>query len=937
MLPTGTVTFLFTDIEGSTPLWEKMPAEMQAAVAQHHALLRQAIENNGGHVFQILGDAFQAAFRLASQALCAALEAQRALQSVEWGDTGPIRVRMGLHTGPAELDPLPGPSGKPEYQVCHTLNRAARVMSAGFGGQILISRECANLVERELPAGVSLRDLGEHRLKGMQRLEHLYQVLAADLQQDFPPMATGLAHPHNLPLQLTSFIGREKEIAQLQKLFKETNTRLVTITGTGGMGKTRLALQLAEELLDAFPDGIWLVELAALVDPDDVPLSVATALRIRETPGQSVTAVLREYLALKHMLVILDNCEHVVGVAADLVNTLLLACPYLHVLATSQEILGLDGETLFRCPPLLFFNPDQPHPASEGKKFEQASASESVRLFIERAAAALPGFTLNIKNATTVIDICRRLEGIPLAIELAAARVRLLSVEQIASRLEDVFDLLTAGGRARLPRHQTLKALIDWSYNLLTANEQTVLMRLSVFSGGWDLAAAEAVASDGGIKSSQVLGLMGQLVDKSLILVESSDSSENRFQMLETIRQYACERLNEAGEINAVRDQHLEYYFRMAEQAKQHMWDEQQGDWFRRLSLEVDNLRNALRWALVEGPRVEENNDMAGRMASSLWYFWYLFGSLKEGRSWISAALDRNPQWNQTRASLLQADGTLAWQEGKLPLAISRLRESMDLFTLLEDQTGLAEATHMYGHAVFDQQNYTEAGNIFQRCLSLYEELGDRSIRIALISDLGLVACHKGDLPLARKYYEEGLALFVQNGFRDGEAQSYVRLGDIARLEGDYGRAEELYEKSLLINRELKISLEIACSLHKLGFIALHQGEMSHAQALFCESLALQRESGNQQGLAECLAGLASQRVCSGDFEGAAKYFGAANQILTRTGLPLGPADLAEWRRDEELARSRCDSISFERAWLKGMNEPVDDMVVSLLAAPPSL
>ena len=421
-------------------------------------------------------------------------------------------------------------------------------MSAGHGGQILMSHETKSLVEHDLPDGVCLRDLGEHQLKGMRKLEHLYQVVAENLQQDFPPLVTSLAHPHNLPAELTSLVGREKEVAELEKILIDQKARLVTITGAGGFGKTRLALRTAETVTELFKDGVWLVELVSLADGAFIPQEIAHTLRIREVPGQPVPEALREHLRKKHLLLVLENCEHMIQAAAELASELLRACPDLQILATSREILGVEGEVGYICPSLL--SPDYPTPdiALSTEYSEIPVTSAAVQLFAERATDAFPKFRLSKDNAATIADICQRLDGIPLAIELAAARARLLTVEQIAAHLDDVFHLLTGGSRSTVSHHQTLKALIDWSYNLLPIVEQTLFRRLSVFMGGWDLAAAEAVGVGDGIEGWEVLDLMAQLESKSLILVEPTENGHNRYRMLETFRQYAHERLIEVNE-----------------------------------------------------------------------------------------------------------------------------------------------------------------------------------------------------------------------------------------------------------------------------------------------------------------------------------------------------------------------------------------------------
>jgi predicted ATPase/class 3 adenylate cyclase len=926
------VTLLFTDIEGSTPLWEQMPTLMKRAVEKHHAILRKTIANNGGEVFQILGDAFQAAFSLATDGLRAAIQSQRELQDADWGETGPLRVRMGLHTGPLELSLIPNPSGVREYAVCHTLNRAARVMSAGYGGQILISNETKILIERELPEGVSLRDLGEHQLKGMRRPEHLYQVVAAGLLSDFPALASGITHPHNLPVEITSFVGREKEIDELKKIINEPNTHLVTITGPGGIGKTRLSLRIAEEMLGIFQDGVWLVELASLTDPAFLPQVIAQALHVREMPGQSMIKILQEYLGKKHLLLVLDNCEHIKPIVLDLVGELLSHCPQLQILATSREVLGLQGETVFQCPSLLSRRLTTITPKSSPEAFKELASEQAVRLFDERATKAYSGFKLTPKNISTVDEICTRLEGIPLAIELAAARLRVLSVEQIAKRLDDVFHLLTGGVSSKVPHHQTMKALIDWSYNLLTQAEKTIFLRLSVFISGWDLEAAEAIVCGNGIEKHQLIDLLAQLLDKSLIMMEMLECGENRYRMLEIIRRYANEKLCETDDCLAVYKKHLVYFSNLAEQAAPNLWEKDQEQWIERLSRENDNLRSALYWALKREAASNEEVEAGAKITADLWNFWYSSGVVKETISWLEIALARSPQPNQMRARLLSALGTFEWQLGHLKKAAERLQESLVLFKSLRDMPGLAEATHMYGHIVFDQQNYAGAERIFSDSLSIYETLNNTGVRVALIGDLGLVAYHQGNLGLAREYYEKCLTLSIQNGLRDNAAQSYLRIGDVFRLEGNYEKAEENYRKSLIINREIKFSREIACSLHKLGFIALYQGNINQAQALFLESLAVQEEVSNQQGIAECLAGLASVKAKQGEDEGAAIYFGAANKILERTGLPLAPADLAEWARDEKVVRSRYNSENFEQAWAKGCEASTEDLVAGILS-----
>ncbi|HZO88686.1 MAG TPA: adenylate/guanylate cyclase domain-containing protein, partial [Chthonomonadaceae bacterium] len=464
-MDSGTLTFLFTDIEGSTRLWEQHPEAMRSALARHDVLLQEAIEQHSGHVFKTIGDAFCAAFDAAPSALAAALSAQRALASEDWQAPIRLRVRMALHTGAAEArgGDYFGPP----------LNRVARMLAAGHGGQVLLSQAACDLLGDALPEGVSLRDLGRHRLRDLQQSEHLYQLLHPNLPADFPPLRSLEAFAHNLPVQLTSFIGREKEMEEIKRLL--STAHLLTLTGSGGCGKTRLALQVAADRVEEYADGVWLVELAAIADLGLVPQTVAVALGVSEEPNRPLGETLANYLRPKSLLLVLDNCEHLLTACAQLADTLLRTCPKVRILASSREGLGLLGEALYHVPSLSL--PDEKRLPT----LEQLSQYEAVRLFVERAVLSRPDFAVTAQNAASVVQICSRLDGIPLAIELAAARARALAVEQLAQRLDDRFRLLTGGSRTALPRQQTLRALIDWSYDLLSEAERTLLRRLSVF------------------------------------------------------------------------------------------------------------------------------------------------------------------------------------------------------------------------------------------------------------------------------------------------------------------------------------------------------------------------------------------------------------------------------------------------------------------------
>ncbi len=559
-LPSGTVTFLFTDIEGSTKLARQYRDSWETSAAK----------------------------------------SQKALFSEDWGDT-PIKVRMGIHTGKAELQQ------DGQYHGYLAMSHIQRLMSAGHGGQVLISAATQELLLEDLPEDISLRDLGERRLKDLIRPEHIYQLDIPGLPVDFPPLKTLDLYRHNLPMQLTSFIGREREINELKKLIAKT--RLLTLTGVGGTGKTRLALQVSADVVEDFEDGVWLVELAPLSDSALVPQAVASMLGLQEPMGRAVLDILKDYLLRKNLLLVLDNCEHLIEACAQLADALLHVAPHLNILATSREALGIAGESTYHVRSLSL--PDTPQPSPD-----ILSQYDAVSLFIDRAVAVQPNFQVTNENAPSVAQVCTRLDGIPLAIELATARVKGLNVEQIAVRLNDRFRLLTSGSRTVLPRQRTLQATIDWSYKLLSEEERVLIRRLSVFAGGWTLEAAERVCANEELGSDQILDLLLRLVDKSLVVADM-DANEPRYQMLETIRQYAQEKLDEAGESSLARDRHLIYFRRLAEQAKPQLISSQQLVWLDRLEIELDNIRAALSWA-QEGGAVE----VGLHLATDLEMFW---------------------------------------------------------------------------------------------------------------------------------------------------------------------------------------------------------------------------------------------------------------------------------------------------------------------------
>ena len=599
--PSALSTLFFTDIEGSTELWEQHPERMRHALARHDAISRAAVEAHRGIVVKMTGDGIHAAFDDPLDAIAASLELQLALAHPEATHGIALPVRCGLHIGVVER--------RDNDFYGTAVNRAARIMAAAHGGQVLVSQAVAVLVGERLAQGVSLRELGAVQLRDLAGAERVYQLLHPELRADFPALRALQATPNNLPLQVTSFIGRKRELAEVRNLL--SRSRLLTLLGVGGIGKTRLSLQVAADVMDEFANGVWLVELAALGDPRVVPLTVASVLGVKEEAGRPVVEALLRFVKDRKLLLVLDNCEHLLSACAELAAQVLLAGPQVKILTSSREPLRVAGETGYGVPALAVPEPDQAIAVATLERYEAAS------LFIERAHSAQPALQITDQNATAVADICRRLDGIPLAIELAAASVRALSVEGIAARLKDRFRLLTRGDTTALPRQQTLRALIDWSFDLLTEHERALLRRLAVFAGGWTLEAAEAVAADGDVSKADVLGLLANLVEKSLVTL---DIGSERYRLLETVREYAQERLDDSGEGDSARTRHLAFFLAYAEQARAKIVGPDQGAWLARLDLEAENLLAAHAWC----DRVEGGGELGMRLvfAAKLYLFY---------------------------------------------------------------------------------------------------------------------------------------------------------------------------------------------------------------------------------------------------------------------------------------------------------------------------
>jgi predicted ATPase/class 3 adenylate cyclase len=769
-LPTGTVTFLFTDIEGSTRLLEELGERYRAVQDQHGEIIRSAFTAEDGHEVRTEGDSFFVTFRSPMQAVRAAVAAQRKLAAAEWPHGRTLRVRMGLHTGEGEL-------GGGDY-IGIDVNRAARIAAAGHGGQVLLSEATRGLVAHSLPQGVTVRDLGSHRLKDIEHPERIHDLVIEGLPADFPPIRA-LETPTNLPPQRSSFIGREREVAEVADLLEQA--ALVTLTGPGGTGKTRLALRVAERLLERFEDGVFLVDLTAVVDPDLVPSAIATTLGVREEPGRPVIDTLMDQLQNLELLLVLDNMEQVVE-AASVVDGLLDTAPRLRVLATSRVPLRMAGEHEFHVRPLALPSPDQVDDLTA------LSACESVILFVERAAAVQRGLRLTEETAPVIADIAARLDGLPLAIELAANRTKVLAPGELLERLKQRLPILTGGARNAPERQRTLRATIEWSHDLLGPEDQRLFARLGVFAGGWTLSAAETVCGPGlGI---DVLDGLTVLVDHSL--VRRGSRAPERFRMLETIREFAVERLITSGEQEEIRRRHSWNVADMVEAAEPELLrDRTELD---RLEAEHDNIRAALRWSIDAGEAV-----VGLRIAGSSWRFWQLRSHLSEGRQWTEEVLSLPAAAARTaqRAKALGALGSLAYYMGDPEHVTGPYEESLAISRELRDPRGQAEAAYNLAFARLLNGDTAGARGLFLQAEGIYRTLDDPVGLAHAKASLGHVTMEEGDLAAAEPLIEEARNAFVAAGDVWGVVLTSGQLSGLALKHGDLEVARTAAVRSL--------------------------------------------------------------------------------------------------------------------------------------------
>jgi predicted ATPase/class 3 adenylate cyclase/DNA-binding CsgD family transcriptional regulator len=954
--PMGTITLLFTDIEGSTRLLQQMGSRYTNVLNECRHLLRTAFQQWSGHEVDTQGDAFFAAFARATDAVEAAVAAQRAMAIYQWPEGIVVRVRMGLHTGE--------PERSSEGYVGLDVHLAARLMSAAHGRQVLLSGTTQELAKHDLPEGVSLRDLGLYHLKDFPRPKRIFQLIVADLPADFPPLRIPDTQFNNLPAQLTSLIGREQEVVAIRALLQRTDVRLVTLTGTGGIGKTRLSHEVATALLDIFVDGVCFVPLASISDPAMVVPTIAHLLGLEpiHTGPQPATIhmeYLKTFLHDKHFLLLLDNFEQIVPAALALVE-LLSICPHLKMLVTSRAVLHVQGEHEFAVPPLAF--PKR----TQLPVLEELPQYAAVALFLERALAIKPDFALTKANLQAIAAICVHLDGLPLAIELAAARMKLFPPRALLERLTHRLAVLTGGTRNAPLRQQTLRNTLAWSYNLLDAEEQRLFRHFSVFVGGCTLEAIESIMATFEKSAVGVMDGAASLIDKSLLQQIEQEEEESRLIMLETIREYGLECLAASGEMEAIQYAHAAYYLALVEEAEPERVGTQQTVWLQRLEREHDNLRAALGWMLERAEmgrwvgREKEQAEQALRLCGALFWFWYVRGYFREGQTFLKRALAvREGVVAPVRAKALQAQAELGFLLGDIKEIEILCEESLALFRELGDKHGMATALHMLGAVALARSNYATARQLFEEAMVLFQEVDDIWRKARALAQLGRIFTHQGEYARARSLLEESLVHFRALGDKNRIGYSLYLLARVLFLaQDDPARARALAEESLPFFRQVGAEWLASYALSLMGQLALHEGDVTRARELAEESVMLFRKIGHRQGTSESLSLLAQVVAAQGDYmaaqafyeqsltqamegddrariasslEGlasmvtaqrepiwAARLWGAAEYLRETINVPLPPIERADYERLVMTVREQLGESVFAATWAQG-------------------
>ncbi len=957
-LPTGTLTLLFTDIEGSTLLLQQFGNNYAEMLRECRRLLRAAFQQWNGYEVDTQGDAFFVVFERATDAILAAVTSQRALKSASWPDGAIVRVRMGIHTG--ELQ------STEEGYIGLDVHRAARIMSAAHGAQVLLSEATYELAVTELPEELSLRDLGEYRLKDIAGITRLFQLVIPGLPAEFPPPSTpSQQRPlRNIPSLSTSFVGREQEIATICAQLGRSDVRLLTLIGTAGVGKTRLALQVATAFTDQFEDGICFVSLEQCSDADEVITAVAQALGVQQGKGSSLVEQVKETLRGLSILLVLDNFEHVLAARMKLAD-LLASCPKLKVLVTSREMLHLQAEQLFEVSPL-------PLPASEHLvDLQTLLQNASVSLFLQRAQAVSPDFQLTPDNSTDVAGICTRLDGIPLAIELAAARTRHFSPHVLLTQLEKGLTVLYGKTQDIPARQQTLQGAIAWSYNLLGFAEQRIFRRFAVFANGATLAAAESVCIAAGQLNRSVMEVLEDLVDKSMLQQQDRENGEMRFWLLQTLREYGLERLSEAGELAATKEAHSTYFLSWVERIAPMLLGAEQAEWLDRLDREYENVRVALEW-MVDGTGIEMGREeQALRLCVSLMGFWEIRGYIGEGLAFMerALALGKNAAPSM-RALALHYAGFLALMLDDSMRAEVFLRESQLLFRESGDKVGMANILRLQGNLAIMKNNYKIAHRLLEETLHIYQTLGDVQKTIWTRYALAQVAISQCDYSKARSLLEENLASYRISGEQYGAANPLYHMALALFLSrGDRVKARELAEESLTLFRAVGNRRLIGYVLILLGEILLVEREDEKAHSMLEESLAIFKGIGERSGtamalisfarilayrcehvaaqacykeswdllgangdkalIAACLEGYGEVLVAQGEAKWAVQQWGIAATVRAEIVAPMPPIYRPDYIQAVASARESLGEEAFQMAWAEGRQTSLEQVLLT--------